>query len=112
MAEEPKRQPLDVFIFYAPWCPRCKVMHSKVRKAQSSLMKLGFKKTDFRFIWMNTDKPTVQTIMRKKYPCVNRIPAVVALNDIYWVGAPDDKDFSGVLAYLADNPEGGKGAYG
>jgi len=83
-------------------------MHGKVHEAQAQLRKDG---AHVKFIWMNLDKPSVQTIARRKYPCLSRIPAITAQDDIYWVGAPDIEDFIGVLTYLAEHPEGGKGAY-
>jgi hypothetical protein len=35
-------------------------MHGKVHKAVSKLLKMGYKKSDFRFTWMNMDRPAVQ----------------------------------------------------
>lgn len=96
---------LEVFIFFSPHCPRCKSMRGVVAEA-----KRVFGRT-IKFHWMDTSKPTVQMIMRRKYPCIGRIPSTVALGDIYWVGTPDKKDFIGVLGYLATHPEGGQGAF-
>jgi len=72
---------------------------------------LGGRGSGIKFYWMNTAKPTVQTVMRRKYPCIGRIPTVVAQGDIYFVGVPDKKDFISVLGYLKMNPDGGKGAF-
>lgn len=104
----PSDDKLEVYIFYSPYCPRCRPMKELVRQAK----RVFGRRSGLVFYWMNTDKPSVQTIMRRKYPCISRIPTVVCRGDIYWVGIPEKRDFIGILAYLKEHPGGGKGAYG